>query len=121
MDATIPFSLEAIILKCVQKRQSDRYANTTDLLVDLNNIKTNGMMMNNNINNNEVDSSTRLIPKIEIEDEVLDNMGRNKPAKNKKPKKKDGSLMIIFSAILLAFLLVTISFMGYQKIKSYLC
>lgn len=117
LDTTIPFSLEAIILRCVQKRQSDRYANISDLIADLNSIKSYGKIGSNG-NSNDFDSNTRLIPKIETEDEVLDKVRKDKP--NKKKKKKDGSLMIIFSAILLAFLLVTITFMGYAKLKGFL-
>lgn len=119
LDETIPFGLEAIILKCVQKRQSDRYANIADLLADLKSIKSYGQIGSNG-NNNDFDSNTRLIPKVEIEDGVLDKVGKTKPKNKKKKDKKDGSLMIIFSAILLAFLLVTISFMGYAKIKGFL-
>ncbi|MFA7533026.1 MAG: Stk1 family PASTA domain-containing Ser/Thr kinase [Tissierellaceae bacterium] len=113
----IPEGFESIILKCVQKRQADRYSNVDKLLKDLGKIKIN---RNEKISNtiDDTDSHTRVIPTLKIEDEI--NM-KNKNKKNRKEKsKKDNTLKIVILGILLAFLLAGSFFYGYFKLKDYL-
>lgn len=129
-DKTISFNLESIILKCVQKRQSDRYSNIADLIHDIKSIKINDSKI---IDGKDVDYSTRLIPVIDLEED--DNMvskAKNKKKKNKtnmtnmsnnpnkKDKKSEGSGFIVLLGILLAFLLVTSLFLGYSKLKDFI-
>ena len=77
----IPIGFENIILKCVQKRQADRYSNITELIKDLRKVKE-------NINDfsfedaDNYDSHTKVIPVVDIEDD--NNMNNNK----KKQKNK---------------------------------
>ncbi|TJX16172.1 Stk1 family PASTA domain-containing Ser/Thr kinase [Tissierella creatinini] len=121
LDATIPTNLESIILKCIQKRQSDRYANVTDLLQDLRALKGSGLIP---INDSEVDSATRIIPVLDIkeDEEVKEAVKKKKNSINKKKSKnkKEGGGFVVFLGILLAFLLVTSIFYGYAKLKDIL-
>ncbi len=122
IDATIPLNLESVILKCVQKRQSDRYNNITELINDLRNIKLLGHDIQVD-RVNDMSSATRVIPAIETEIEDDNKMAKaknKKTKKSKKSKKSDGGIMVIFAAILLAFLLVTGIFLGFFKLKSFL-
>jgi len=117
IDPSIPTNLEAIILKCVKKKQIDRYANIGDLIRDLKNIKTEGVA-NFIANKDNSESPTRVIPI--IPDESVDDMANNtKNRKKKKQKKGDGGVKLILLAILLAFLLVTSVFVGYLKLRDF--
>ncbi len=121
IDATIPVGIEAIILKSVQKRQSDRYENVGPLINDLKNIKNNGAS-NFVINNDTGEQATRMIPIIREEsvDEVK-NSSKTKGKNNTKNrnKKGDGGIKMILLAILLAFLVVTIVFAGWIKLQDF--
>lgn len=119
IDATIPLNLESVILRCVQKRQSDRYNNITELINDLRNIKLLGHTIQVD-RVNDMSSATRVIPVIETEIEDDSKMAKVKNKKSKKNKKNDGGIMVILAAILLAFLLVTGIFLGFFKLKSFL-
>lgn len=115
IDPLIPANLEAIILKCVQKRQSDRYNNINELIYDLKNIESININQQKEISN-DVNSQTRVIPAIEIEGK--DNMAKSGSKKKNKNKKSEGGLLVIFAAILLAFLLVTGIFFGLSRLKN---
>ncbi len=116
IDSTIPLNLEAIILKCVEKRQSDRYNNIAELIHDLKGIKNFKVLPNTE---NEVDSATRIIPALDIEEE--EDLKKIKPVKTKKNEKKSkGGGFVVFLGIALAFLLVTSMFYGYTKLKEFL-
>lgn len=125
LDPSIPANLEAIILKCVQKRQSDRYNNAADLIQDLKSIRNS---QGSGVAENEVDSATRIIPILDIEeDEDLDNKEikrKKKKVTNTTPRKKDekksGGGFVVFLGIILAFLLVTSLFLGYSRLKNLL-
>ncbi len=121
LDSTIPSNLESIILKCIQKRQSDRYANVTDLIQDLRALKSFGSLP---VNDTEVDSATRIIPVLDIkEDEQVEKPNQrkqNKSVNNKEAKKKEGGGFVVFLGILLAFLLATGIFFGYARFKDFL-
>lgn len=124
LDATIPNNLEAIILKCIQKRQSDRYSNVTDLIQDLKALENPGSMHANEV---QVDSATRIIPALDIdlkEDEEVKttSLKKRKKAgkKNEGKSKKEGGGLVVFLGILLAFLLATSLFYGYARLKDFL-
>lgn len=112
IDPSIPLGFENIILKSVQKRQADRYNSIGDLIRDLKKIKSNKEEpILNNIDN--LDSHTKIMPAVNVEDDVY--------MKNKrKKKKKDGTIKVVFLGILLAFLLAFSIFFGYYKLKDFL-
>lgn len=114
LDPKIPIGFERIILKSVQKRQSDRYSNVTDLKKDLNKVKVNSENISLEDTSN-FDSHTKIIPIVDIED--VDNMKSQKNTKKK--KNSDGTLKVVIFGILLAFLLAGTFFLGYLKIKNF--
>jgi serine/threonine-protein kinase len=122
-DSTISLNLESIILKCVQKRQSDRYNNIADLIHDIKNIKSNDNKVSNT---KEIDFATRLIPAIDLEEDdiMVSKAEKKKNTKtsktNNKGKKTNGGGFVVFLGILLAFLLVTSLFFGYAKLKEFM-
>ena len=107
----IPLSLEKIILKAVEKRQADRYANIGLMLKDLKAIKFSGGITSLE-NHDDFDSHTKIIPALDIKD---DNMKKNK---KKKIKNSSGNKEI-FLGIILAFLLVAIVYLGFFKFKDF--
>ncbi|HLR21365.1 MAG TPA: Stk1 family PASTA domain-containing Ser/Thr kinase [Tissierellaceae bacterium] len=115
IDDSIPDNLEAIILKCVEKRQADRYDNIEDLLDDLTNIKNNkGRTFI--ADSDDSDSPTRMIPV--IEDEDIKDIS-NKSRKKKKKKKEDSRMKPIILAIVLAFIIVSVGLFGYARIRDF--
>ncbi len=120
LDINIPSNLENIIMKCVQKRQSDRYNNISELISDLKNIKSIDIKP---LIDDDMESATRIIPAIDIkEDDIMESKSeRSKKNINhkKKKSKKDGG-GVVFLGILLAFVLVTSLFLGYAKLKEFL-
>lgn len=123
VEPTVPVNIENIILKCIQKRQSDRYNNISELIRDLKSIR--GLDITTKIDN-AMDSATRVIPAINIEeDDELEvkpkkrKITKNEDKKNKK-KKNDGGGLVVLMGILLAFVLATILFVGYSKLKDYI-
>ncbi|WP_353093933.1 Stk1 family PASTA domain-containing Ser/Thr kinase [Tissierella praeacuta] len=117
LNSEIPVGFENIILKCVQKRQADRYTNITELIKDLRKLRGNPNEFGfDNMDN--YDSHTKIIPIVDVEDD--ETVKSKRKVKNKKSmKKKDGSGKIIFLGIFLAFLLATSLALGYFKLKSY--
>ena len=107
----IPLSLEKIILKAVEKRQADRYANIGLMLKDLKAIKFSGGITSLE-NHDDFDSHTKIIPALDIKD---DNMKKNKKKKNK----NSSGNKEIFLGIILAFLLVAIVYLGFFKFKDF--
>lgn len=108
----IPLSLEKVILKAVEKRQADRYQNTSQMLKDLKTIKIKGTLTSLEDTNN-FDSHTKIIP-------AVDGEGDNMEKKNKKKKKKNnGGNKEVFLGIILAFLLVSIIYIGVFRIKDF--
>lgn len=121
VDGTVPVGIESIILKCVQKRQSDRYENVGALINDLKKIKNNGAS-NFVIDTDAGEQPTRMIPI--IKEESVDEMKNTSKVKGKnnrknKNKKGDGGIKMILLAILLAFLVVTIVFAGWLKLQDF--
>ncbi|MBU5426483.1 Stk1 family PASTA domain-containing Ser/Thr kinase [Tissierella pigra] len=117
LNSSIPVTFENIILKCVQKRQADRYSNITELIKDIKRVEDNiGDFSMEDTNN--YDSHTKIIPAINVED--VDTMKKTKDIKQvKKPKKKDSGGKMVFLGILLAFLLATSIFFGYFRLKNF--
>lgn len=113
VDETVSPDLEAIILKCVQKHQSDRYGSIDFLLNDLRKIQNNDspdLIVNNDVDIDE--QPTRLIQS--IDDELIDEYAEDEDKKSKNNTKT------ILSAVLLAFLVVSIVFAGWIKLKDFL-
>ena len=114
LDDKIPEKLEKVILKAVQKRQSDRYTNVTEMIRDLNNVKNNSAEVVFD-DFSDTDSHTRLIPAINVEDDH--RMSKNK---KKQKGKKDNGMRNIFLGILLAFLVTAAAFYGSFKMREFL-
>lgn len=117
LDDTIPMGLESVILKCVKKRQADRYSNIRDLIKDLKNID--GVNSFESIMEEDLDSNTRLIPIVKDES-VMDVSKKSNKIKDKKNKKPGGGGLMIFLGILLAFLLVSVITIGMAKFQGFL-
>src|SRR5699024_9743198 len=105
-------ALETIILKCVKKKQVDRYDSVENILGDLKGLKDKSTKMLNAENDYD-DSPTRMIPIVKDEKEE-DNLDKSQKEKG------SGRLKPIFLAILLALFLVTSAFFGYSKFKDIL-
>ena len=123
IDQEVPISIETIILKCVQKRQGDRYSNISDLIRDLKGVKN--LDITTKIDN-ELDSATRIIPVIDIEDDdELEAKSKKRKktndniSKKAKKKKSDGGGLAQLLGIVMAFILATGMFIGYSKLKDY--
>ena len=115
IDDTIPKNLEAIIVKCIQKRQSDRYNNVSDLIIDLKAID-NDLISLNSAQENDMESATKIIPTIDIKEEIeVNSKSEKRKVHSNKKKSKGGG--VVFLGILLAFILVTGLFFGYGKLK----
>lgn len=122
LDPSVPENIDVIILKCVQKRQSDRYNNITDLIQDLKNIRNTSAY---GLKDNGTDSATRIIPILGIEEDdelisKIDNKKKKSSKGNINDKKSKGGNGVVFLGIILAFLLVTSIFFGYSKLKDLL-
>lgn len=111
IDATIPDSLQNIIMKCVKKSQADRYTTASDLLNDLRRARYSkegaSLMEDTNI----MEAPTQIMPVVED--------GKDKTMKKGKKKKEDGDLKVILLAIVLAFLVVSAAALGFFKLKDY--
>lgn len=117
LDKTIPLALETIILKCVQKRQGDRYSNIGDLINDLKTI--NSFTPVEDSSKEDFDSNTRIIPIVKDES-VMDVKKEKKVTKKSKEKKSGEGIKMIFLGILLAFLLVSIITLGIARLQGFL-
>lgn len=113
INENIPSGFEAIILKAVQKRQADRYKNIKELLEDLRLVKLNGTIKVSD-DTSDFDSHTKIIPTVGLEDE---KMKKNTNKKKKSDKKGGGKE--VFLGILLAFLLVTIMYIGFFRARDF--
>lgn len=109
----IPPRLEEIILKSVQKRQAERYANIIELKKDLKRIKVNREDFSFE-DTSVTDSHTKIIPAVGVKDEI-----DLKSKKKNKNKKKDGGTKVILFGILLAFILAGVLYAGYFHLKNF--
>ncbi|OZV12859.1 serine/threonine protein kinase [Tissierella sp. P1] len=120
LNSQIPIGFENIILRCVQKRQADRYSNITELIKDLKKVRDN--IEDADFEDiNGYDSHTKIIPIVDVEDdEIVKSKAQVKNTKKtKKTSKKDGSGKIIFLGIFLAFLLATSIWLGAYQLKKF--
>ncbi len=111
----IPLGFEKIILKCVQKRQAERYNNIGELRKDLGRIKINNHEELLDHESDMSDSHTRIIPALDIKEEVP-----MKTDKKTKKKKKHTALKVILLGVLLALVLASAIFYGYYHLKNLL-
>lgn len=120
IEPTVSKDLEKVIMKCIEKNQSDRYKDTEELLKDLRSIKSGKGLNSDNLENSytqvlpPVDdtvlmSETQRIPIIDEEvatpkvaKEPKPRIKKEKPKKEKKKKNK----LIAGGAILLALFVV---------------
>ncbi|MBU5314179.1 Stk1 family PASTA domain-containing Ser/Thr kinase [Tissierella carlieri] len=117
LNSQIPIGFENIILRCVQKRQADRYSNITELIKDLKKVRDN--IEDADFEDiNGYDSHTKIIPIVDVEDDEIVK-SKKQVKSTKKTSKKDGSGKIIFLGIFLAFLLATSIWLGAYKLKSF--
>src|SRR5699024_8407672 len=108
LDRSISPQLEAIILKCVQKSQGDRYKDIDSFINDLGNIESINMVDDTD------ESPTRVMPV------VGSNNGDDGDNSRNNNKSKGGNGKTIALAVGLAFLLVSIVFFGYFKLRGIL-
>lgn len=121
ISSDIPVELNNIIMKCVQKRQGDRYPSAKALLLDLKNYSSTRMLSSKSITE-DTEQLTRVIPIVSVngndKNEVeRTNMKTNIPQKKKTNKKNKPNWKVFVSAILAAFILATLIFTGYMKLK----
>ncbi len=117
----IPVELNNIIMKCVQKRQGDRYSSAKELLLDLKNYSSTKKLSSASITE-DTEQLTRVIPIISVNgndknEQGPTNMKTNTPQKKKINKKNKPNWKVFASAILAAFILSTLIFTGYMKLK----
>ena len=121
IDATVPENIEYIIMKCVRKKQIERYKNAGELLRDLRKIKYSNGEIDFVEDTNELDSATRIIPIVGgegVTDDMNDRRKKdNKKNKNKKSNGNEGGKKVVFWGIILAFLAATGLFIGSIKFR----
>ena len=110
IDHTIPIGLENIIMKCVQKSQSDRYNSASELLRDLRRLKYS--LNDGSIEDTAMIQNTQIIS-------AVDNKGGDNMKKGSKESKKEGGFKLMIGAILLAFVVVAAGAFGFHKLKYY--
>lgn len=124
INSNVPKNLEAIIMKCVQKDQSLRYGDTSQLLVDLRKVQNNDFEEFIDYTNYG-DSPTRVIPI--VKEELLDGKKEEISTKENSRKIKENdrenspsNRVLTISAILLALLLTVGITGGFFAIRNYL-
>lgn len=118
-DSNIPVELNNIIMKCVQKRQSDRYQSASELLGDLKNYRANNSAILDKKNNMENTSEmTKVIPVVSVngKNNITNEETEDMPKRQKK-KKDEKKPLVIIAAILAAFALTSLIFFGYRQLK----
>lgn len=118
-DSNIPVELNNIIMKCVQKRQSDRYQSASELLGDLKNYRANNSAILDKKNNMENTSEmTKVIPVVSVngKNNITNEETEDMP-KRQKRKKDEKKPLVIIAAILAAFALTSLIFFGYRQLK----
>ena len=116
LSSDVPLEVNNIVMKCTSKRQSDRYQNAEELLVDLRSYletktvatETTGRSMD------ETGEMTRVIPAVTPRDE---KRGIDSETRNKGRKKDKSNKLVIGAAILAAFLIATGIFAGYMRLR----
>ncbi len=115
---SIPKGLEAIIIKLMQKEQSVRYSNASEVIEDLYKIK-------NNIDFDDIDntlkiedSPTQIIPAVTADEmkeltNSKDEFNSNNESTKNKGKKKDKRKLVIGSAIISALIAAIVFTFGF--------
>ncbi|OHW62645.1 serine/threonine-protein kinase PrkC [Andreesenia angusta] len=124
VEPSVSKELEAIIKKAMTKDQSMRYANTTELLMDLKKVGgagVSGGASSETMNSDIMDSRTQILPVIDEEKLEQSKAGKEvkkKAAVPKKPKEKPKySKKVTALAVILSLLLVSTVAMGYLYSK----
>jgi serine/threonine-protein kinase len=109
----IPKEVNDIIMKCVMKRQSDRYQNVDELLRDLRAyIETRTVPENKSME--ETSDMTRVIPAVGPD---TDSSRGQRVSRNRKKKNDKNKAFVVIAAILAAFILATGIFAGYMRLR----
>lgn len=115
----LPADLAKLIMKCTEKNQNDRYEKIEDVIVDLKKISLGEKIVFED--NSEDEFATKVLPRIDdktYSERASDSM--MKKEKSNKRKKSGNNLRITIVAIISAFLLVSVVFFGFLKIKNVL-
>lgn len=114
MESSIPIELNNIVMKCVKKRQSERYQNAEEFLNDLNAF---GKQSNGFIHTmSDTSEMTRVIPVVDTDVDSEPNESSRQRRVSRKQDKKN-KVLITLAAVLAAFILTTLIFTGYSKLK----
>ncbi|MCR3956104.1 MAG: Stk1 family PASTA domain-containing Ser/Thr kinase [Gudongella sp.] len=109
----IPKEVNDIIMKCVMKRQSDRYQNVDELLRDLRAyIDTRTIPENKSME--ETSEMTRVIPTVGTD---MDTSKSQRVDRIRKKKNEKNRAFVVIAAILAAFILATGIFAGYMRLR----
>jgi serine/threonine-protein kinase len=111
--ADIPREVNDIIMKCVMKRQSDRYQNVDELLGDLR-AYIGTRTVPESMNMEETSEMTRVIPAVGTD---MDSPKDKRLDRNRKKKKERSRALVVVAAILAAFILATGIFAGYMNLR----
>lgn len=122
-------NLERIILKCTQKKQSERYNNVSEIIEDMRNINQNNTSFNyEKFKDSDLDL-TRVIQKDEIEkefdkkkryDEDRKEVEENNTMKKRKQQKDKGGLIGVLLGIASALIIIMIIYFAYNKITDFM-
>ncbi|MDX9917027.1 MAG: Stk1 family PASTA domain-containing Ser/Thr kinase [Gudongella sp.] len=114
LNKDVPVELNQIIMKCVKKRQSERYQNTEEVLRDLRMI---GKKYHDAFELTEdTTEMTRVLPGLNtIEGLDEEPMQRNSRQKNKNNRNK---ILVSLAAVIAAFVMITIIYTGYARLKT---
>ena len=111
VDSSVSEEFESVIMKCIEKTQSDRYKSTEELLGDLTDIKNGKSPSSTKFNGSETQvlpriDDTVLMNAVDEEPVALAEEVRPKKVKKSKAKKQKSNKPMIISAILLALIVV---------------
>ncbi|WP_422485184.1 Stk1 family PASTA domain-containing Ser/Thr kinase [Gudongella sp. DL1XJH-153] len=112
----IPREVNDIIMKCVMKRQGDRYQSADELLRDLK-AYIDTRTIPENQTTEETSDMTRVIPVVSAERESSRSQTMDRSKKNKRNRNNKNKSVVIISAILAAFILATLIFAGYMRLR----
>lgn len=120
IDGHVPRDLERLILKCVEKRQVDRFSSTDQVITELNKlakrykVETVATPLASREDSMEDTSShTRVLPNIDINEEPVKKKRRK--MNNKKQKKENTRVIVL--GVLMAFMVTSLIFFGRGKVK----
>lgn len=121
LEATISKDVESIIQKATARQQIDRYQSVDELIKDIEAAKAGMGIAYTNTKEDEDDSATRIIPK--IDDELIEKEGSKKSkinedqVKEEEEESKSGQWKVTILAILLAFAVVSGGFFAVMNFR----